>query len=226
MLTKTIRHPSSYLHFFLTWPLSQCTTERDNRDFTIPRSNGNRNVKNNNRFRRRNNNFARKQLCTSLFLTFLCCFWMTATWNCLILIFGEDLNKQQQNFILFLNLNMVLRNSTPGGFAYIWQSYWVGIILKKTERTQIHLWSNVFTAVVSSDRKVAKYPLQASTLTMYRYIFFCGYKIEIMVKFTEVKRDCLIDKPAAYLILSLSFIKKVADTWVFAVIIFHSRHWN
>ena len=30
---------------------------------------------------------------------------------------------------LFLNLDMVPRNSTPGGFAYNWQSKWVGIIV-------------------------------------------------------------------------------------------------
>ena len=49
---------------------------------------------------------------------------------------------------------MVLRNLTPGGFAYIWQSKWVGIIAIKTERTQIHFWSDVFAAFVSSYRKV------------------------------------------------------------------------
>ena len=27
--------------------------------------------------------------------------------------------RPRRNFIIFLNLNMVLRNSTPGGFAYI-----------------------------------------------------------------------------------------------------------
>ena len=33
----------------------------------------------------------------------------------------------------FLNLDMVLRNSTPGGFGYICRSYkWVGIIAMKT----------------------------------------------------------------------------------------------
>ena len=49
---------------------------------------------------------------------------------------------------------MVLRNSTPGGFAYIWQSKLVGIIAIKTARTQFHFWSDVFTAVASSDCKV------------------------------------------------------------------------
>ena len=42
---------------------------------------------------------------------------------------------------------MVPRNSTPGGFACIWQSKWVGIIAIKTERTQIHFLSDVLVAV-------------------------------------------------------------------------------
>ena len=49
---------------------------------------------------------------------------------------------------------MVPRNSTPGGFAYIWQSKWVGIMAIKTERTQIHFLSDVFVAVASLDLKI------------------------------------------------------------------------
>ena len=75
-------------------------------------------------------------------------------WKCLILLFKEDVNKRPRNFILFLNLNMVLRNSTPGGFTYFWQSMWVGIMAIKTKRTQIHFWSDVFAASASSDSKV------------------------------------------------------------------------
>ena len=59
------------------------------------------------------------------------------TWDCLILLFRDDVNKWRRNYILFLNLNMVLRNSTPWRLAYIWQSKCVGrIIAIKTERTQ------------------------------------------------------------------------------------------
>ena len=42
--------------------------------------------------------------------------------------FTGNINKQRQNFIFFLNLDMVPRNSTLAGLAYIWQSRWVGII--------------------------------------------------------------------------------------------------
>ena len=82
-------------------------------------------------------------------------FLPTTTWKCLILLFTDDVNKRRRNFILFQKLNMVLRNSTPGGFTYIWKRKWVGMIAIKTARTQIHFWSDAFfTAVESSDRKV------------------------------------------------------------------------
>ena len=47
-----------------------------------------------------------------------------------------------------------LENSTSGGFAYNWQSKWVGIIAIKTERTEIHFFSDVIVAVASMDLKV------------------------------------------------------------------------
>ena len=49
---------------------------------------------------------------------------------------------------------MVPWNSASGGFAYFWQSQWVGIIAIKTERTQIHFLSYVLVAVESLDLKV------------------------------------------------------------------------
>ena len=49
---------------------------------------------------------------------------------------------------------MVPRHSAPGGFSYIWQSEWVGIIAIKTERTEIPFLSDVLVAVASLDLKV------------------------------------------------------------------------
>ena len=49
---------------------------------------------------------------------------------------------------------MVPWNSASGGFAYIWQSKWLGIIAIKTERAQIHFLSDVLVAVASLDLKV------------------------------------------------------------------------
>ena len=68
--------------------------------------------------------------------------------------FMEDVNKQRRNLFLFLYLDMVPRNSTPGGFAYIWQSKWVGIIAIKIERKQIPFLSDVLIAVASLDLKI------------------------------------------------------------------------
>ena len=48
---------------------------------------------------------------------------------------------------LCLNLDMVPRNSTSEGFAYIWKSKWVGIIVIRTERTKIHYLSDVVGSV-------------------------------------------------------------------------------
>ena len=57
-------------------------------------------------------------------------------------------------YFFFLTLDMVPSNSNPGGFAYIWQRKWVGIIAIKTERTQIHFLSDVLIAVALLDIKV------------------------------------------------------------------------
>ena len=66
----------------------------------------------------------------------------------------ENLNKQRRNGIsLSENLDMVPWNSTSGGFTYICQSKWVGIILIKTKRTQIQFQSDVLVAVASLDLK-------------------------------------------------------------------------
>ena len=47
---------------------------------------------------------------------------------------------------LFLNLDMVLKNSTPGLFAYICQIKWDGIIAMKIERTRTHFLNDVSAA--------------------------------------------------------------------------------
>ena len=49
---------------------------------------------------------------------------------------------------LCLNLNKILKNSTPGKVACIWHIERVQIDAIKFERTQIHFFSDVFTTVV------------------------------------------------------------------------------
>ena len=88
------------------------------------------------------------------FCTFLSSFCTTRTWKCLISRFMEDVNKQRRIFFFYLSLNMAPWNSASGGFAYNWQSKWVGIIAIKSERRQIHFLSDVLVAVPSLDLKV------------------------------------------------------------------------
>ena len=108
----------------------------------------------NNTFYKQNNNFARA---SRSFVHFFTRFCTTTMWKFLISRFMEYVNKQRRNVVLFLNLDIVPRNLTPGGFAYIWQSKWFGIIAIKTERTQIHF----LVAVASLNLKV---PIDETTI--------------------------------------------------------------
>ena len=95
------------------------------RDFTIPRGDGNENVKNNNRCT------VGKTTTLHVHRTFLHIslpFLHNYDVKLPNFTFMEDVKKRRRNFILFLNLNMFLKNSTPAAFAYIWQSMWAGII--------------------------------------------------------------------------------------------------
>ena len=47
---------------------------------------------------------------------------------------------QRRNFIYLSRLGYGPLEFKSGGFACIWQSKWVGIIVIKTERTKIHFW--------------------------------------------------------------------------------------
>ena len=66
-----------------------------------------------------------------------------------------DVTSEEKIQFLFLYSDMVPRNSTLGGFANIRQSKWVGIIAKKTERTQTNFLRDILIAVASLDLKVA-----------------------------------------------------------------------
>ena len=49
---------------------------------------------------------------------------------------------------LYLTMDKFVKNSTPRKLAYIWRIAWFQINAIKFERTQIHLFSDVFTGVV------------------------------------------------------------------------------
>ena len=59
---------------------------------------------------------------------------------------------------LFLNLNKILKNSTPGKVACIWPIERVQIEAIKFERTQLHFLTDVFTAVVVVLAEGPQYP--------------------------------------------------------------------
>ena len=73
----------------------------------------------------------------------------TSTLKYLYFTFHGGCKKATGKLFLFLNLHMVLRSSTPGGFAFIWQSKQVGMTAKKIKRTRINFFikNDVSTAV-------------------------------------------------------------------------------
>ena len=62
-------------------------------------------------------------------------------------MFCEGRKQAMTKFILFMNLDMVDRNSAPEEFACIWQSKWVGIITIETEKMWVHSSCDVFVVV-------------------------------------------------------------------------------
>ena len=60
---------------------------------------------------------------------------------------GRGQNDDEFSF-LFLNLNKILKNSTSGKVACIWHIERVQIDAIKFESTEIHFFTDVFTAVV------------------------------------------------------------------------------
>ena len=70
----------------------------------------------------------------------------------------------------------VLGNSNPGEFSYVWQSEWVGIIVKKIERTRIHFLSDVLAAVAA--------PWIFRSLMSVHRTQFCGRLLYLVINVT------------------------------------------
>ena len=79
------------------------------------------------------------------------------------------------------------RNSTPAGFAYVWQSKWVGKITIKTERTQIPFLSDVLVAVASLDLRVTNQSIRKRCWLGQRGSNFFPYKRSLKL---TLRRDC------------------------------------
>ena len=61
--------------------------------------------------------------------------------------FMEGVHDCEGSF-LFLNLDKVLKNSTPEEIVYIWKIKWVQIDAEEFEGTHIYFFSDIFTALV------------------------------------------------------------------------------
>ena len=87
---------------------------------------------------------------------------------------------------LYLNMDIALKNSTPGKDAYIWRIERFQIDAIKFEKTQIHFFGDVFTTVV--------------VVTLFNFITKCGrhYKVrQNTVALSSLRRHRLILLKAA-----------------------------
>ena len=96
------------------------------------------------RFNDQNNSSARASRFLVHFFNVHC---TTTTWNPPMRRFMEDMDILWQFFPSLFEHN-ALKNSTLGKVAYNWRIEQFQIDAIKSERTQIHFFSNVFTAVV------------------------------------------------------------------------------
>ena len=102
--------------------------------------------------------------------------------------------------LLFLNLDMVPWNSAPGGFAYISQSKWVGIIAIKTRESKSFFLRDVLSALALLNLKVPVITYKTLPQSLGRpivltYTCHSCYKNRLMKsinkKFTGVKHPRL-----------------------------------
>ena len=90
-------------------------------------------------------------MCNTLLRTYLCRHCSTTTWKSLMSNFYREYNQVNEEVLFpFLYLNMVLRNSTPGEIACIWQGKWDEIIAIKIEGTRIPFSREVFAAAAAA----------------------------------------------------------------------------
>ena len=112
----TLSSASKFLSHIKTWI-----------SFMVRRRRRQRRRQKSDRFNIQNNNFS---CALRLFVrTFLCRHCTTMTWKCLFSRFTEEVHNRRRNFFSISDdLDMVLRNSTLGGFTYTWQSQWLGVL--------------------------------------------------------------------------------------------------
>ena len=82
---------------------------------------------------------------------------------------GRKQATSDKIYFLFMNLDMVDRNSAPEEFACIWQSERVGIITIKTKKMRIHFSCDVFVAV--SCRDILNSLIRVNTFCKLKLVF-------------------------------------------------------
>ena len=102
--------------------------------------------------------------------------------------FYRGRKQPPRNLFLFLSLDMVSWNSPSGGFAYIWQRKWVGIIAIKSERTQIHFLIDVLVAVASLDLYVSNAFRAEAERSEFSLVAKCNPRF-IKKKISQLKSD-------------------------------------
>ena len=131
----------------------------DIRDFKNQRLDDNEKVKKSKRFNKQNNNFAQAP---HFFVHFLPVFARLRRENALFRVYGGRKQATTKFYFSFWAWIWSLEIQLfKGGFAYIWQSKWVGIMAIKTDRMQIHFLSDVFVVFASLNLKVPVIKLQS-----------------------------------------------------------------
>ena len=151
----------------------QGLTLRSN-DATVTRTSKKRNM----RVCKQKNNFARA---SRVFVHFFAVSARLRRENGYFRVLWRTQTSNDEILFLFLNLDVVPRNSTSGGFAYIWQSKWVGIIAIKTERMQSHFLSDVLIAAASLDLDVPGRPfsLWGVNCRFWSHLGCLGWRVTI-----------------------------------------------
>ena len=101
--------------------------------------------------------------------------------------FCEGRKQAMTKFILFMNLDMVDRNSAPEEFACIWQSKWVGIITIEIENIWVHPSCDVF--VVFSCRGILNSLIFTKTWSMQAWIPVVSSSLYFWTSFFSFRVD-------------------------------------
>ena len=117
---------------------------------------------------------------------------------------GPQQATSDKIFFLFMNLDMVDRNSAPEEFACIWQSKRVGIITIETEKMWIHFSWDVFVAV--SCRGILNSQILTKTWSMQAWIPVVSSSLYFRKSVFSFRVDSIL-KWRVYIKLKVSWLR-------------------